>query len=51
VVDDGCETVAWESEAHTVILPDGLEDGAVVELHDEWMVRGAFIEIDIFFTF
>jgi len=31
VVNEGFEVLKWASERHTVVLPEGLEDGAIGE--------------------
>lgn len=37
VVDDTLNLIKWEEVIHTISLPQGLEDGAIVDIHDEWM--------------
>lgn len=37
VVDESLALVKWEENTHTIVLPQELEDGAVVDIHDEWM--------------
>ncbi len=36
ILNDKLEVVKWESHAHTVTLPERLEDGSVVQLLDVW---------------
>lgn len=38
VVNESTQVIKWENEEHTVTLPEGLEEGSIVEIHDEWMV-------------
>lgn len=40
VVNEALDVVKWENEEHTIKLPEGLEDGAIVDIHDEWMDVG-----------
>jgi 4-alpha-glucanotransferase len=40
VVDEQLEVVKWESETHTITLPDGLESGAIIDIFDQWQVGG-----------
>lgn len=37
VVDESLNVVKWGNETFTVALPLGLEDGAIVDICDEWM--------------
>lgn len=37
VVNEALEAVKWEHDSHTVALPSGLEDGAIVSIADEWV--------------
>ena len=39
VVDEQLEVVKWESEVHTIPLPEGLEAGATIDIFDQWQVR------------
>ena len=34
------EVVKWESEMHTIALPDGLEAGAIIDIFDQWQAGG-----------
>lgn len=36
VVDEQLEVIKWESETHTIALPDGLEAGAIIDIFDQW---------------
>lgn len=40
VVNEGFEVLKWASERHTVVLPEGLEDGAIVDVDEVWTDEG-----------
>lgn len=39
VVDEQLEVAKWESETHTIALPEGLEAGAIIDIFDTWQAR------------
>lgn len=40
VVNEEFEVLKWASERHTVVLPEGLEDGAIVDVDVAWTDEG-----------
>ena len=40
VVNEAHEVLKWASERHTVMLPDGLEDGSIVDVDEVWTDAG-----------
>lgn len=40
VVNEAFEVLKWASERHTVVLPEGLEDGAIVDVDEVWTDEG-----------
>lgn len=38
VVNEQLEVIKWESETHTISLPNGLEAGAIIDIFDQWQV-------------
>lgn len=54
VVNEQLEVIKWESETHTISLPNGLEAGAIIDIFDQWqddshpakvLSRSAFSEV------
>lgn len=44
VVNEEFEVLKWASERHTVVLPDGLEDGAIGECETKRKWAGAAVK-------
>ncbi|KAI3431637.1 hypothetical protein D9Q98_004684 [Chlorella vulgaris] len=40
VVSEAHEVLKWASERHTVVLPNGLEEGAIVDVDEVWTDEG-----------
>ncbi|PSC73748.1 4-alpha-glucanotransferase DPE2 [Micractinium conductrix] len=40
VVNEAREVLKWANERHTVVLPEGLEDGAIVDVDEVWTDEG-----------
>jgi 4-alpha-glucanotransferase len=39
VVDDSMSVITSASNTHTLLLPQSLEDGSIIDIYDEWMDR------------
>lgn len=39
IVDESINLVKWENNTHTISLPEGLEDGSIIDIYDDWIDR------------